>query len=246
MTRIVYSSVCMLLCTALPAHAALINVTATRTSYDGTLDQVVLRVESFQGAEFPPLYGDSARLTGLVGSWTFGDGAVNLPGTSSNWATKLLNNGNWQDSDGGVAGVGPTTPQSWFNFSTRTADAYWRSGPVGGTLYHGFAEGFHITGSDGCNYGVSAVDWTPGGTTDDGDGYGFDNTLLAILYVSKDTTVGYGQTLFTGSATYAFPYAGPSPGPYPTTVQVVPEPSTLALLCVGVLGLLAYARQRRK
>jgi IS30 family transposase len=53
------------------------------------------------------------------------------------------------------------------------------------------------------------------------------------------------QTIFSGTGTYALPPGSFPTGQFPTTVQIVPEPSTLALLCVGLLGPLASARRRR-
>jgi hypothetical protein len=239
MNRLLILIPSVLSCFALSANAGIINVTTTRTAYDGTLDQVILRVQSITGTS-PPVGGPNIYVTNLTGTWDFGTGAINLPGTSSNWAAKVLNDGDCQDSDGGIAGVGPTTPQTWFNFSTKTADPSSRSGLISGTLYHRFTEGLNIT-MDYLffpSFGIGAVDATPG---DNGSGNGFDNTLLAVLYVSKTTALSPGETIFSGTAAYNLMDEFGT-----TTVQIVPEPSTLALLCCGLLGLLAYMRRTRE
>ena len=76
--------------------------------------------------------------------------------------------------------------------------------------------------------------------------YGFDNTLLATLYVTHATPSLSGLTLFNGVGGYALPLGGGAMASIPTQVVVVPEPSTIALLCSGLFGLLAYAWRKRK
>jgi hypothetical protein len=242
MTRSLCLSLCVVVGMALRANAEVINVTATRTAYDGALDQVILRVESFTGADLPA----APFLVVLTGSWTFGSGAVNLPGTTTTWASKLLNDFDAQDTDGGVAGVGPTKPQSWVNFAHETSDPASRDGWVSGTLYHGFTEGFFMS-DDGWwgGYGVGPVDCTPG---DDGSGmggYGFDNTLLAVFYVTPATKLVPEQTIFSGIGLFWSHYGPGSTSPCDIAVQIVPEPSTLVLVAIGLVTALASFFRRR-
>jgi hypothetical protein len=246
MNRSFWWSMCVVLNVAAYAQAEIVCVTATRTAYDQTLDQVVLRIQSIDGTEIPTSATLSViPLVGLDGSWNFGSGAVNLPGTASTWAYKLLNDFDSQDSDGGVAGAGPIHPQSWVNFSTLSATPTSRFGRVSGNLYRGFVGGVMTTPCAQLfpPYALSSVDFTPGDAGEYSEpGYGFDNTLLAVLYVTHATTLVSGQTIFSGSGTYS---VMDSAGPYPTTVQIVPEPSSLVLSAVGVAAALAFVFRRR-
>jgi hypothetical protein len=219
-------SLFILLGIALSAHAEVINVTATRTAFDSNLDQVILRVQSITGTDVP----ENTPISELIGSWTMGSGAMNLPGPSPGWSEDLLNDSNEQDSDGGLAGVGPKTPQSWFNFSVRTGDPPSRNGLVSGTLYNGFTEGLAVSG---LAFAVEPVDLTPDN--------GFDNTLLAVLYVSNTSTFSQGQTIFSGTGIY---YTMPEWN-NPTTVQIVPEPSSLILLGLAAFTACAVFLRRR-
>ncbi len=69
--------------------------------------------------------------------------------------------------------------------------------------------------------------------------------ILAKIYVTTGTNVTYNGLLgldtlnSVGGSFESIPYVGPPPPP-------VPEPSTLALLVSGMIGLLAYAWKKRK
>jgi hypothetical protein len=245
MKRLLFVGLCLVFGVTLSAHAEVISVTATRTTYNATLDQVILRIHSITGDDVPV----DSPVNLLLGTWTANGGAFNLPPvTPPAWAARLTNDGNLQDTDGGNAdglspGVGPTTPQTWLNFSTKTADTVYRSGFVSGSLWNQFYAGYNISAAAMAAYALGPVDRTPGGG-DGSEGYWFDNTLLAVLYVSKATTMAAGEDIFTGMGAYA---TLPGYGGYAaTTVHIVPEPSSLALLCCGLLGLLAYMRRKRQ
>jgi hypothetical protein len=244
MKRAMLLSLGILLLGALVVDAGVITVQPERSSYSATLDQVIFRIKGVgvDGTDIP--VGDVISV--MLGTWTANGGAWNLPPTTGTaWATKLLNDANIQDSDGGWQGVGPTTPQSWLNFSTKTADPASRSGLVSGTLYNVFSGGYNASAAAQAAYCLGAVDQTPG-DGDGSDGYSFDNTILAVMYVSKSTTFAPGETIYTGGVGYAAPLGGEAGYSASSSVKIVPEPSTIALLGCGLFGLLAYAWRKRK
>jgi hypothetical protein len=244
MKRAMLLSLGILLLGALAVDAGVITVQPERSSYSATLDQVIFRIKGVGVDNTDIPLGDVISV--MLGTWTANGGAWNLPPATppTTWAGKLSNDANAQDSDGGWQGVGPTTPQSWLNFSTKTADPSSRTGLVSGTLYNQFSIGYNASAAAEAAYCLGAVDQTPGeGLT---DGYYFDNTILAVMYVSKSTTFAPGETIYTGGVGYALPLGGGAGYSAQSSVQIVPEPSTIALLGCGLFGLLAYAWRKRK
>jgi len=246
MMRLWGLSLFILLGIALSAEAEVINVTATRTSFNATWDEVDLHIISFTGIP------DSWLCSYLMATWTANGGTFNLPG-----------GGTWYNTirDGGDLTPGQPAPCTYINMLNLmpgTPARYKADGTAGGnTTSRSFyvGESMHPTGADGILvFGLGPTDYTPGDSLywNDWDaeweqypGYGFDNTLLGTFYVSKSTQWTPGQTVFDGSASFA-PYWGGSGETVPITVQIVPEPSTLALLCCALLALLAYAWRKRK
>lgn len=231
MKRLLFLSMCILLIGAPMVNAEIITVSADRTAYDGTWDQVVLKIASFEGNDIP---ASGYALTSISGTWTV-DGGMNLLGTSSTWSNKVLNDFDAQD----VA-----APQSWMDFSTKVGTPT-RTGTA--PYYVTLTGVFGATPSTTGGFFLGPVDVTPDGIVDDGDGYGFDNTLLGVFYIKHtDTSWVPGATIWSGLGNYARNIGGDARVGIATTVAIVPEPSTLALLGCGLFGLLAYAWRKRK
>ena len=257
MKRLLCLSLCILLGGVRAASAeVVIGVTPTRSSYDTAWDRVDLHIQSIDGAIMWPGGGG---ITAMAGTWTANAGTFNLPGTSATWAGNIHN---WDDLTPGAAGdipdTGPPPPNTYVNMLNLTADVPWRhkvDGTAGGattsqSFYAGWA--IHPVGPDDIAYfALSPRDLTPGDSLywngddyawEEYPGYGFDNTLLGTFYVSKATQWTPGQSIFTGLAYYpamdVFDYSA--------TVRIVPEPSTLGLLCCGLFVLFAHATRKQR
>jgi hypothetical protein len=235
MKRLFLLSICIPLLCATIGNAEIIQVSANRTVYDGTWDQVILKITGFVGADVPANYA----LTGMVGTWS-ASGGMNLLGTSTTWYNKVLNDTNAQD----VA-----APQSWVDFALKTPDTATRTGSAGN--YTSFFEGNQASLSTTNGFALGPVDVTPGDNGSGNDGYAFDNTLLGVFYINHaDTSWVPGATVFTGVGGYARNTGGGALGSTPTTsVQIAvpaPEPSTLVLLGgIGVALSIGWWRKRR-
>jgi hypothetical protein len=252
MKRLSFFSACILLAAADAASAAVIGVTADRSSYDDTWDRVVLTIASIEGAELPVNY----RLCTMLGTWTANNGAFSLPGDATTWygPANVRNNEDAQDNP---------APQTWINLSNKSPDVATRTAAVPGPGYSSFYIGLGISPAAGQPNSLGPVDLTPGAdpnpTWDPAEevwvehpGYSFDNTLLAIMYVDKSTTFYAGETVFSGQGAFCRPEGAGAIAGVPIEVRVspgainTPEPSTLALLGCGLLGLLGYALRKRK
>jgi hypothetical protein len=241
MRRLVVFSACIFFAAASFVSAETINVTQVRTA-GAAYDEVDLYIQSITGTEIPPFYY-GPFLTGLKGTFSLaGAGTSFYLSTATTWYNKTTNNVNEQDG----FGVSPPAKNasSWINFAVLTSDPRARFGGSG-NLWSTFSETLSVTAAANAAYSLCQVDITPGGTQDDGDGYGFDNTLFAKIWVPHAAPDLTGATIFDGLGNYAMPLGDGYPGQAATTVIIVPEPSTLPLLASGLFSLFVYTRRKR-
>ena len=233
---------CILLGSSLVAKAELITVSQTRSVFNGTYDKVVLNVTGITGSDVPT----GTPITGLEGTWTLpAGGYFYLNSSAATWPAKLSNDADAQD----VAG-----PETWLDFGNyNSANTHSRGGQNGSNnnQWNAFTISYNCDPSiygTYYNYFIGPTDYTPGNDGSGNAGAGFDNTLLAVLYVTHATPDLSGKTIFSGTGDYALPLGGGAQSGIATTLQVVgvPEPSILALLGCGLMGLLAYVWRKRQ
>jgi T5SS/PEP-CTERM-associated repeat protein len=181
--------------------------------------------------------------------WNMSGGSVNTPWTyltgsrnnSNSAGTAYLNisGSQWTNTITtyvGQSGTGYLNVSGGL-FSTTNLSIATATGSTGAVTLSGGT--LSDTGAFGVGSGNGSFNFTGGTLVLAGDLTGLSATDLQDYFGSWfNITVGSGYTLsevYDGSATTAI-----------SITAAVPEPGTLALLCGGLLGLLAYAWRRRK
>jgi hypothetical protein len=261
MKRFLLLGACIVLCSSLVARADVYEVRdqadnqllgtldVNRTvAVPGSIDKLVLTCTSIQGkAAGKGIYTIEGR--GVFGSADYGWYAVKPDGTLDPKGL-IVTTGQVYDWAGETVkrAYSDTNPTSWVNLPGALAgDLDWGTGiySLNGTVQ------FARNGVGGVNgWDAGSLSWL--GTGSDylrGSWFSLSpisptnpipppgNRDLATMYVKTGDGVQ-----FRGRVSYGEP-GGPSINPF---VYLVPEPSTLVLLGIGGLGLMAYVWRRRR
>lgn len=218
---------CLLIaCLASPAAAEMLGTTTSGNivvSYEWdqsgtTYDVVDIYLHLLNGA------ANGSQVVLFEGAWRATDGSfVVYPGESSTVNFKKHASEYY----------GYSEDESWVNFDYNSVAVWARDG--GTTEYSALLQGGWINGTE------PLANWAVGRGDTDGDEIA--ENQMAHLVVTKGTT----EITFGGGPSDKIGYTYGSGTTEVTCFSVsIPEPSTLALLACGLLGLLAYAWRKRK
>ena len=231
MKRFVVLSVCLLLLGAATANADLLGTTTAGTigvsytwdSKNAAYDLVNIYAKTFGGE------AAGSNLLLVEGPWTATGGQFLVHAGPATNATYQAYTASTNLSLGAYSGV---------NFSTVNGSAVWarQSGTVG-TVTNLIQGGWYTASGSG-------EEISPTNTADN-DFAGYPENMIAQLKVTKGTTM----ITFGGGQNDKFGYSynqGTTQVTAFAVQNIVPEPSTIALLGCGLFGLLAYAWRKRK
>jgi hypothetical protein len=203
-----------------------VNLTTGAAALSATLSATLDPAATRFGIDFNPTVdrlrivsntGQNLRLTPGTGATTV-DGPLNGAGTGA-VSVAYTNNDNNPATGTTLFYIGPSTPTTTFNTSDPNNGVLTTVGPLGVSSSQNV--GFDISGLSGLAFATLAS--PTGGAS---SLYGINLTTGAASLVG---TVGNGLTL-RGIA---------------LSPAAIPEPSSLALACVGLAGAALYARLRR-